>query len=488
MKSKMCLPAANQIPKGWQRVCLKECGMVPKDSPNCSLYCSPNGKQFKTIEEVQKYNIEIERGRIEKSARSFATFTEKEKNNFGFVPVNNMQRIQCKLCHETFITNLQHGMHIRDVHLAFNKNLEISCTLCRMQFSTVAQKMSHMNLHVNGVLPKTQSVKCQKCEKMFQTKEALDKHLSVDHAPPGPAFHLNVQKSSLDSRIQNLQNDQNGEKRFNQVFRTSETESRLKSIHGLNVTKKIQLPGVLPQQTLQVSGLSNLIPVGKPFSLPPLQNILPGPNILPPKNIPTQENTLPPKNILPKSQYSSHSPRTMLAAMERLQQIPIKPQIGGGRIKQENQSSSSNSLQKPHETVRVMQEKNASNSNNFRGVSSGRVAKRKSSSFALKSNKIHNNSYSKFQISVSQVCRFLNMTDYPLVLTPERKSFFHNYSVFENYYMPLVASINQGKDPLMIKTFTKAKWCEVIMGEDKNGSTVYFNKPRKNLIKVNVKS
>ena len=54
--------------------------------------------------------------------------------------------------------------------------------------------------------------------------------------------------------------------------------------------------------------------------------------------------------------------------------------------------------------------------------------------------------------------------------------------------MPLVASINQGKDPLMIKTFTKAKWCEVIMGEDKNGSTVYFNKPRKNLIKVNVKS
>ena len=63
----MCATVATKIPSGWQSVCLKQKGVFP-----CSLFCSPDGKQFKTIEEVHKYNSELEKKKIEAQHFSFA--------------------------------------------------------------------------------------------------------------------------------------------------------------------------------------------------------------------------------------------------------------------------------------------------------------------------------------------------------------------------------------------------------------------------------
>ena len=98
-----------------------------------------------------------------------------------------------------------------------------------------------------------------------------------------------------------------------------------------------------------------------------------------------------------------------------------------------------------------------------------------------------NNSYNKFKISVSQVCRFLKMRDYPVPVTEERKLFFQQYERFESYYMPLLVSVNPGCDPLKLQTLARAKWREVVFsGAQPQASSLYFNKPKKNMIRVNI--
>ena len=119
---------------------------------------------------------------------------------------------------------------------------------------------------------------------------------------------------------------------------------------------------------------------------------------------------------------------------------------------------------------------------------SGRVTKRRSEPVStLSTTKIMNNSYNKFKISVSQVCRFLKMKDYPVPVTQDRKIFFQQYENFETYYMPLLVSVNPGCDPLKLQTLARAKWREVIFsGSQPQSSSLYFNKPKKNMIKVNI--
>ena len=72
----------------------------------------------------------------------------------------------------------------------------------------------------------------------------------------------------------------------------------------------------------------------------------------------------------------------------------------------------------------------------------------------------------KLKISVSQVCRFLNMRDYPVIVTEDRKLFFRQYETFENYYLPLLVSVNPGCDPMRLRTLARAKWREVILSSD----------------------
>ena len=68
----------------------------------------------------------------------------------------------------------------------------------------------------------------------------------------------------------------------------------------------------------------------------------------------------------------------------------------------------------------------------------------------------------KFKVTISDICRFLNVVDYPLIITDQMKERFQDFSSFVNFYAPLLACVNPGSDPLLIKTFCQAKWREEI--------------------------
>ena len=121
--------------------------------------------------------------------------------------------------------------------------------------------------------------------------------------------------------------------------------------------------------------------------------------------------------------------------------------------------------------------------NSLHKVKTGKVTKRRSETVAAK---IPKTGVDKFKISVSQVCRFLKMKDYPVPVTDQSRDFFQEYNNFENYYLPLLASVNPTCDPLKIKTLSKAKWREIISSDAQPSSSLYFNHPRNNTIKLNI--
>ena len=98
----------------------------------------------------------------------------------------------------------------------------------------------------------------------------------------------------------------------------------------------------------------------------------------------------------------------------------------------------------------------------------------------------NSNKPAKNQISVTMACKFLGLKDYPIPINENNRNFFTNRSNFEDYYLPLVASVNMGANPLSIQTLVKAKWFEVIQAKLGEYKSTYFNKPRRNKVKVNV--
>eukprot|EP00092_Neocalanus_flemingeri_P036191 GFUD01039407.1.p1 GENE.GFUD01039407.1~~GFUD01039407.1.p1 ORF type:complete len:564 (+),score=104.47 GFUD01039407.1:133-1824(+) len=92
----------------------------------------------------------------------------------------------------------------------------------------------------------------------------------------------------------------------------------------------------------------------------------------------------------------------------------------------------------------------------------------------------------KNQITVSQTCKYMGLKDYPVPINENNKHFFKNRANFEDYYTPLVASVNLGGNPLSIQTLVKAKWFEVMQAKLGDSGSIYFNKPRRNKVKIQV--
>jgi hypothetical protein len=92
----------------------------------------------------------------------------------------------------------------------------------------------------------------------------------------------------------------------------------------------------------------------------------------------------------------------------------------------------------------------------------------------------------KNQITVSMACRYLELKDYPVPVNENNRQFFENLSNFEQYYLPLVASVNKGADAWKIQTLVKAKWFEVLKAKVGESRSIYFNKPRRNKVMVNI--
>jgi len=68
----------------------------------------------------------------------------------------------------------------------------------------------------------------------------------------------------------------------------------------------------------------------------------------------------------------------------------------------------------------------------------------------------------KNQVTVEQVCQFLEMVDYPIAMNESLKEKFKDKDVFDEYARPLFTKVNPNAHPLTLMTLIKAKWFEVM--------------------------
>lgn len=66
------------------------------------------------------------------------------------------------------------------------------------------------------------------------------------------------------------------------------------------------------------------------------------------------------------------------------------------------------------------------------------------------------------QVTVEQVCQFLEMVDYPIAMNEALKKKFEDKQAFDDYAMPLFKKMNPDAHPLTLMTLVKAKWFEVM--------------------------
>ena len=475
----MCIPAT--IPSGWQQTCLKTSGRVPHNSPHCSLFCSPNGKTFKTLDEVHKYNCELERIKLEK--QEFLG-----KNTYSFVPNqtgNNYQFV--KTSSQSKKENVQ----------SFNNNQRdetVSCQQCKFQFTTAKERLAHMTLHSQQAFA---TITCKKCQKVFQSIASLEEHLKRDHAgPPGPPIQMGKSPSALDMRLQNYSKNSNSTDKFNKVFQSNnKAENILNNITGLSVTKntrsnvpnaramsseeaKAELrrryidacesverekrqstpalpPGPAIVKPVNVKNTANLVAVTPPFSLPSP----PGPALQP--------------KVAPKIPISGAE---MLRAMEQ--------EAAKKKTRTSQQKAASPSSLPPAKPVKteVKHLVFKAPKSPLHKIKTGKVAKKKEVKVPVAGVWYAKNSFNKFKVSVNQVCRFFNMVDYPLPITDKMRERFQDFSSFERFYSPLLVSVNPVSDPLKIKTLCRAKFREAITSgsraeQSQQSPSLYNNRP-----------
>ena len=139
----MCIPAP--IPSGWQRVCLKQQGRGLGHGESCSLFCSPNGKKFRTLEDVHRYNSELELRNLEKEKMSYSFLPAKHSTGgYQFVPTANQQKLMCNNCPEQFYNTSGLKKHEREKHSGNPSEDNVSCAQCKFEFSSAAEKLSHV--------------------------------------------------------------------------------------------------------------------------------------------------------------------------------------------------------------------------------------------------------------------------------------------------------------------------------------------------------
>ena len=69
------------------------------------------------------------------------------------------------------------------------------------------------------------------------------------------------------------------------------------------------------------------------------------------------------------------------------------------------------------------------------------------------------------QVTVEQCCLYLELQDYPIIVTKELQEKFQKKDVFDEYALHLLKIANPRAHPLTLMTLLKAKWFEVMNTE-----------------------
>ena len=65
-------------------------------------------------------------------------------------------------------------------------------------------------------------------------------------------------------------------------------------------------------------------------------------------------------------------------------------------------------------------------------------------------------------MTVEQVCKFLELRDYPIPASKTIQERFMEFETFENYAKPFFRRMNPKAHPLVLSTLIKAKWFEIM--------------------------
>ena len=104
-------------------------------------------------------------------------------------------------------------------------------------------------------------------------------------------------------------------------------------------------------------------------------------------------------------------------------------------------------------------------------------------------------------VTVANACRFLNLVDYPVPvpvdLDPHHlPSFLSTLESFEEFFLPLLATVNPGRGMLPLKTLAKAKRRQILENarqvQDQSGqrgktASAFTRKPRMNRVRLNIR-
>ena len=104
-------------------------------------------------------------------------------------------------------------------------------------------------------------------------------------------------------------------------------------------------------------------------------------------------------------------------------------------------------------------------------------------------------------VTVANACRFLNLVDYPVPvpvdLDPHHlPRFLSTLESFEEFFLPMLATVNPGRGMLQLKTLAKAKRRQILENtrqvQDQSGkrgktSTAFTRKPRMNRVRLNMR-
>ena len=537
---KMCNFDPKSVPKGWQWVCLKSSGQVPYDSQECSAFFSPKyGKPFRSLEKVHEYNREMEeRAKLEKENRRLVKGAFRRENTVTKVNVNNSSMLACNYCEQKFFAPTMLKKHEREVHMMYSSSRMITCEHCSESFPA----MPHLQKHVRDFHMELTANQCKFCGKQFESMFRLDNHVKTHHRKSSVLQHqpLNLQKreplknsyqynpreveeqmaeivnrnpnapmevrqflnSNQSSRapagiafsgpsLKNLKSNQNNERLERNHPYSTEAESRMSTLKDVSFSRKHKHQPLGPQIMEQYLASSNS--QTNPFQLinAPVWGNLKSESS---QKLSSEETVSRLKKeyqmLNPSNSVYNQSlpyPPSQLPPMFK-QSLPTQPAprrpapiSGEEMLKALNSKSEiSHARRRGNASLPIMR----------RGEVSRTGLRKVSKKVGYKLKPLRKQAYKqgvagKNQISVSLACKYLGLKDYPVPINENNRKFFEIQSNFEEYYLPLVASVNKGANALSIQTLVKAKWFEVLKTKPGESRSIYFNKPRRNKVKVN---
>ena len=148
--------------------------MLPGSITPCSLYLSPNGHIFRTMEEVQEYNRHLEKKKIEGEQKQMVLeAARKAITRTSEAPVNHGGKV-----YQRYEENIESMATKGKVVVGdTNSSKESNKTIFKYEKNFFDEAVGEFEIRVPGGSHVGRRFQCTECPKQLNTKNSLDYHL-----------------------------------------------------------------------------------------------------------------------------------------------------------------------------------------------------------------------------------------------------------------------------------------------------------------------